>query len=102
MAPQRALTDKRCSLQPARLLQPVRHALGYGLLQAGKAAEAEQVYKENLAEHPNTGFGLFGLSQSLYAQGRTKEADKIMNSEFRQAWKFSNFALHSSSPAFSG
>lgn len=88
-------------MQPARLLQPVRHALGHVLLQAGKAAEAEQVYKENLAEHPDNGFGLCGLSQSLHAQGRTKEADNIMSSEFRQAWKFSDFKLHSSSPAFS-
>ena len=88
-------------MQPARLLQPVRHALGYVLLEAGKAAEAEQVYKESLAEHPENGFGLFGLSQSLYAQGKTKEADQTMNSKFKQAWKFSDFELHSSSPAFS-
>ena len=80
----------------------MRHALGYVLLQAGQAAEAEQVYKENLAEHPDTGFGLFGLSQSLYAQARAKEADNIMSSGFRKAWKFSDFELHSSSPAFSG
>ena len=88
-------------MQPARLLQPVRHALGYVLLNAGKAAEAERVYEENLAEHPETGFGLLGLSMSLYAQGRTKEADEIMNANFKQAWKFSDFELQSSSPAFS-
>ena len=80
----------------------MRHALGYVLLQAGQAAEAEQVYKENPAEHPETGFGLFGLSQSLYGQGRAKEADNIMSSGFREAWKFSDYELHSSSPAFSG
>ena len=89
------------AMQPARLLQPVRHALGYVLLNAGKAAEAELVYEENLAEHPESGFGLFGLSQSLYAQGRTKDADQVMNSKFKQAWKFSDRELQSSSPAFS-
>lgn len=96
-----SIEDLMAYQEPARLLQPVRHALGHVLLQAGKAAEAEQVYKENLAEHPDNGFGLCGLSQSLHAQGRTKEADNIMSSEFRQAWKFSDFKLHSSSPAFS-
>lgn len=96
-----ALQPSGLPLQPARLLQPVRHALGHVLLIAGKAAEAEQVYKENLAEHPENGFGLFGLSQSLRAQGRTKEADDIINSKFKQAWKFSGFELRSSSPAFS-
>lgn len=88
-------------MQPARLLQPVRHALGYVLLNAGKASEAERVYEENLAEHPENGFGLIGLSQSLYAQGRTTEADKIIKFKFKEAWKFSDFELHYSSPAFS-
>ena len=101
MALQHALTPKWCAMQPARLLQPVRHALGYVLLKTGKAAEAQRVYEENLAEHPDNGFGLFGLSQSLYAQGRTQEADNTMNSNFQKAWKFSEFQLHSSSPAFS-
>ena len=88
-------------MQPARLLQPVRHALGFVLLKAGKGAEAEQVYRENLAEHPDNGFGLIGLSQSLAAQGKTGEADHIMDSAFREAWKFADFQLQSSSPAFS-
>ena len=79
----------------------MRHALGVVLLQAGKGAEAEQVYKENLAEHPDNGFGVIGLSQSLAAQGKTKEANYIMDSAFREAWQFSDFQLQSSSPAFS-
>ena len=88
-------------MQPARLLQPVRHALGYVLLKAGKAVEAQQVYEENLAEHPENGFGLLGLSQSLIAQGKTTEADNITDSAFREARKYSDFRLHSSAPAFS-
>ena len=92
---------KVCDVQPARLLQPVRHALGYVLLRAGKAAEAEEVYRDNLAEHPDNGFGLFGLSQSLAAQGRRLEAEQVMESQFQQAWKFSDYVLNSSIPAFS-
>lgn len=87
-------------VQPARLLQPVRHALGYVLLSANKGAEAEQVYRENLAEHPANGFGLLGLSQSLAAQGELEESQHILDAEFKQAWKFSDVPIHSSSPSF--
>ncbi len=88
-------------MQPARLLQPVRHALGYVLLSANKSAEAEQVYQENLAEHPANGFGLLGLSQSLAAQGKIKESQRILDTEIKQAWKYSDVRIHSSSPSFS-
>lgn len=88
-------------MQPARLLQPVRHALGYVLLSAGKSAEAEQVYRENLAEHPANGFGLLGLSQSLAAQGKLEESQRILDTELKQAWNFSDVSIHSSSHSFS-
>lgn len=88
-------------VQPARLLQPVRHALGYVLLKANKPVQAEQAYRENLAEHPANGFGLLGLSQSLAAQGKAQEAQHILDQDFKQAWKFSDVSIHSSSPSFS-
>lgn len=88
-------------VQPARLLQPVRHALGHVLLSADKNAEAEQVYRENLAEHPANGFGLLGLSQSQAAQGKLEESQLILDTELKQAWKYSDVPIHSSSPSFS-
>ncbi|DBA79517.1 TPA: hypothetical protein ACH3X2_007704 [Trebouxia sp. C0005] len=95
-----AIEDRMAYQEPARLLQPVRHALGYVLLSANKGAEAEQVYRENLAEHPANGFGLLGLSQSLAAQGELEESQHILDAEFKQAWKFSDVPIHSSSPSF--
>ena len=88
------------ALQPARLLQPVRHALGYALLKANKPEEAEQVYRANLGEHPATGFSLLGLSQSLTAQGKDAEA-KSIQVEFEQAWLHADANIANSSPTFS-
>ena len=86
-------------VQPARLLQPVRHSLGYVLLKAGKLEEAEQVYRQNLAKHPANGFGLLGLSQSLNAQGQTEGSLGVME-DFNQAWKYSDATIITSSPSF--
>ncbi len=48
---------------------PVRQNLGAVLLAAGRADEAEAVYWEDLRKNPGTGWSLFGLMQSLKAQG---------------------------------
>ena len=64
---------------------PVRHSLGAVLLQAGRAAEAEQVYREDLRRNPDNGWALFGLAQSLQAQGRAAEAETARSS-FSAAW----------------
>ena len=86
------------AVQPPHLLQPVRHALGAVLLQAGKPEQAEQAYRENLLEHPHNGFSLLGLSQSLKAQGQHTEAQQL-DKEFRAAWQYADVPLTSSSPS---
>src|SRR2546427_781581 len=53
---------------------PVRQALGAVLLQAGRAANAERVYREDLERNPGNGWSLFGLAQALRAQGKTADA----------------------------
>lgn len=94
-----AVEDLMAYQEPARLLQPVRHSLGYVLLKAGKLEEAEQVYRQNLAKHPANGFGLLGLSQSLNAQGQTEGSLGVME-DFNQAWKYSDATIITSSPSF--
>jgi tetratricopeptide (TPR) repeat protein len=64
---------------------PVRQALGAVLLQAGRAADAERVYREDLQRNPGNGWSLFGLAQSLRAQGKTAEASKA-EADFGKAW----------------
>ena len=64
----------------------VRETLGAVLLKAGRAAEAEKVFRLDLEKNPGSGRTLFGLMTSLEALGRPAEA-AIVKREFEQAWK---------------
>ena len=72
-----------------------RQILGAVLLEAGKASEAEKVYREDLKDHPQSGWSLFGLVQSLRAQEKTDEA-KTVQEQFDQAWADADVKLTSS------
>ncbi|NOT58901.1 MAG: hypothetical protein HOP19_01620 [Acidobacteria bacterium] len=71
---------------------PVRHALGAVLLKAGRAQQAEQVFQEDLRRNAENGWALFGLRQSLQAQGK-KKAAKLVAQRFRQAWAHADLRL---------
>jgi tetratricopeptide (TPR) repeat protein len=53
--------------EPPSWYYPVRQSLGAVLLKAGRAAEAEAVYREDLKRNPENGWSLYGLTQSLRA-----------------------------------
>jgi len=74
---------------------PPRQVLGAILLKTGKSAEAEQVYQKDLSHHPQSGWSLLGLVQSLQAQGKTQEA-KTAKQAFTKAWEDSEVTLTSS------
>ena len=65
---------------------PVRHALGAVLIEAGRFADAERVYRDDLIDHPNNGWSLFGLEQALRAQNRAREADDV-RAQFQRVWQ---------------
>jgi tetratricopeptide (TPR) repeat protein len=72
--------------EPATWYYPVRESLGAALLADGRAAEAETVFREDLARHPRSGRSLYGLVASLKAQ--QKEADAAWaQAQFETAWK---------------
>jgi len=71
--------------EPRDWQYPVRHALGAVLLEAGRAAAAEAVYREDLRLNPENGWALFGLARSLEAQGR-EDAAAGAEARFRKAW----------------
>lgn len=73
----------------------MRLYLGSALLKAGRAREAEVVYREDLREFRNSGWSLFGLGQSLRAQRKTAEARKV-EEEFQRAWKNADVSLKAS------
>jgi tetratricopeptide (TPR) repeat protein len=74
---------------------PVRQTLGAVLLEAGRPAEAEVVYWEDLRQNPENGWSLFGLAQSLRAQGRSEEAAEV-EKRFHIAWADADVELESS------
>jgi tetratricopeptide (TPR) repeat protein len=71
---------------------PVRQTLGAVLLQAGKAAEAQAIFLEELRRNPENGWSLFGLEQSLRAQGRKQEAGDAAD-RFQRSWKNADIEL---------
>ncbi|HQW64026.1 MAG TPA: hypothetical protein PLI00_14255 [Pseudomonadota bacterium] len=81
--------------EPADWLLPTRHSLGVVLLAAGKAAEAEAVYRKDLELHPHNGWALIGLSQALAAQGKTAEATEA-KARFDQAWANADLKIEAS------
>jgi tetratricopeptide (TPR) repeat protein len=74
---------------------PVRHSLGAVLLQAGRPADAEQVYRTDLMHHPHNGWSLFGLKESLAAQQKQAQV-KTVDQEFQQAWARADVQLRAS------
>lgn len=74
---------------------PLRHYLGATLLTAGRPSEAEQVYREDLHRHPQNGWSLWGLTQSLRAQHKGGDADKA-DAQFKSAWTHADVTLQAS------
>lgn len=72
--------------EPPQWLQPTRHTLGAVLLKAGRPADAEAVYLEDLERWPGNGWSLLGLSRSLRAQGKL-EAAAAAQTRYEAAWK---------------
>ena len=58
-------------------------------------AEAELVYREDLRRWPDNGWSLFGLAESLEAQGKKQEAAAIRKT-FDSVWGSAAVKLTSS------
>jgi len=79
--------------EPEPWYYPVRQSLGAALLAAGRAGDAERVFKEDLRRHPNNGWSLYGLAASLKEQGQD---DSDARRRFAAAWARSDVKLTSS------
>ncbi|HLY20334.1 MAG TPA: hypothetical protein VKR61_24065 [Bryobacteraceae bacterium] len=91
---QRAVTvqDALVYDEPPAWYYPVRESLGASLLLAGKSAEAENVFREGIRKSPRNGRMLFGLMESLRAQGKNEDADSVRR-EFQAAWAKADITL---------
>jgi thioredoxin-like negative regulator of GroEL len=78
--------------EPPAFYYPVRESLGGALLRAGKAVEAEKVFREGIRRSPRNGRMLFGLMESLKAQKKVEAAEEVRK-EFETAWAKSNIRL---------
>jgi Flp pilus assembly protein TadD len=72
-----ALEDELVYGEPPEWTVPVRQDLGRVLLDAGRPADAEQAFREDLARFPDNSWSLRGLADSLEAQGRADEAEAV-------------------------
>jgi tetratricopeptide (TPR) repeat protein len=81
--------------EPPYWHQPVSHLLGAALLQAGRPAEAEAVYRDSLKTYRDDGWALFGLAQALQAQGNEADAARARDA-FASAWRMSDTRIESS------
>ncbi|HSC13873.1 MAG TPA: tetratricopeptide repeat protein, partial [Gammaproteobacteria bacterium] len=79
------LEDRLAYDEPPAWFYTVRQSLGAALLRAGDHAAAEQEFREALATHPRDGRLLYGLWQTLLAQGRGSEA-LLVEQQFARAW----------------
>ena len=71
--------------EPPVWFYPVRESLGGALLAAGRAPDAERVFREDLEKHPRNARSLWGLYAALTKQGREADAAWILDG-FNDAW----------------
>lgn len=90
-----AAEDQLAYDEPKDWFFPARHVLGAELLRAGRATEAERVYREDLRQNPANGWSLCGLSTALKAQGKTAESIQV-TSQFADARRHSDIKLAAS------
>ena len=90
-----AIEDGLIYGEPPDWFYPVRHNLGAILLEAGRPRAAEKVYRADLTRFPDNGWSLFGLAESLRAQGKRKEADEVQR-RFEIAWEHADVEITAS------
>ena len=73
--------------EPEALPFSARHWLGSALYNLNRFNRAEMVYKVELLDHPNNGWSLYGLKESLRAQN--KEYEQIED-QFNNSWSRSD------------
>jgi tetratricopeptide (TPR) repeat protein len=91
----KGIEDEMLYFEPPTWFYPIRHSLGAVFLRAGRTAEAEAAYREDLKRFPQNGWALFGLVQVLRAEGKSAEARSV-EEQFRRAWATADVNLTAS------
>ena len=91
-----ALEDALRYDEPPAWMIPLRHTIGANLMAAGRFAEAEQVYRDDLKRLPENGWALLGLSQALAAQQKDGEELQSTRARFQKVWAKADVKITSS------
>jgi len=81
--------------EPPSWMIPVRHSLGAALMAHERFAEAEVVYREDLARLPDNGWSLFGLAEAQIRQHQVGEASHTLE-RFKAVWQQADLKITSS------
>ena len=79
--------------EPEPLPFSARHWLGAALVDTGRPADAEAVYRADLEKYPKNGWALMGLGRALAAQGKPS---REVEEEFARAWTRSDTWIRAS------
>ncbi len=89
------LQDKLPYTEPPFWYYSIRQSLGHALLTAKRNAEAEAVYRKDLENYQKNGWSMYGLIESLLAQGKQAEAVKLRE-QFKTIWSRADVQLTAS------
>jgi tetratricopeptide (TPR) repeat protein len=87
------LEDELIYDEPEPLPFAARHWLGAALLEAGRYADAERAYREELKNHAHNGWSLLGLQQALAGQGKH---DAAVDKDLTESWARADAWIRSS------
>lgn len=82
-------------MEPPFWYYPTRQSLGQALLDGGRFAEAEAVYRKDLEDYPHNGWSMSGLVAALERQGKLDEAKKAKNA-FAIIWAKADVKINGS------
>ncbi|NEQ51848.1 MAG: hypothetical protein F6K11_17195 [Leptolyngbya sp. SIO3F4] len=81
--------------EPPDWYSPTQNLLGQVLLKSGHYDAAETAFLSDLDAYPQNGWSLYGLAESLEAQGKTSAAATIRK-QYEAAWKYADTSLEMS------
>ena len=80
-----AIQDRLAYTEPPHWYYPVRQSLGAVLLQMGDLQGAEAEFRASLRSAPNSGWSLYGLTETLQRRGDAAQAEATRK-QLEQAW----------------
>ncbi|GAC1406941.1 MAG: hypothetical protein NVSMB64_13200 [Candidatus Velthaea sp.] len=78
--------------EPPTFFFPVRESLGAAFVRANRFADAERIFRAELARDRENPRALFGLAETLARNGRSDEA-RTMHERYERAWRQADVEL---------